>query len=142
MVTGPAWCSSTNVRNCSLPSRFLVRPDGLSVRTARTESPKPTDYCLLLNLRLLHNTPRVLDDTPRVLNDTPRVLYDNPRLLNDNPRLLINKRPLFASEKIIFYPPFLPSPLSNADVQRVRGTGGKVIVPHITLTFFCSIPPF
>ena len=109
MVTGPAWCSSTNVRNCSLPSRFLVRPDGLSVRTARTESPKPTDSCLLLNLRLLHNTPRVLNDTPRVLKDTPRVLkdtpsvlYDNPRLLNDNPRLLINKRPLFALEKAYF----------------------------------------
>jgi len=116
MVTGPAWCSSINVRNCSLPSRFLVRPVGLPVRTARTASPKPTDSCLLLNLRLLHNTPRVLNDTPKVLddtprllndtprllNDTPRVLYDNPRLLNDNPRLLINKRSLFASEKIIF----------------------------------------
>ena len=88
MVTGPAWCSSINVRNCNLPSRFLVRPVGLPVRTARTESPKPTDSCLLLNLRLLHNTPRVLDD--------------NPRLLNDNPGLLINKRPLFASEKAYF----------------------------------------
>ena len=116
MVTGPAWCSSINVRNCSLPSRFLVRPDGLPVRTARTASPKPTDSCLLLNLRLLHDTPRVLNDTPRVLNDTPRVLDDtpkvlknSPRVLNDNPRLfgnnpglLINKRPLFASEKAYF----------------------------------------
>ena len=78
-----------------VPRLFLVRPVGLPVRTARTESPKPTDSCLLLGLRLLHNT-------PRVLNDTPRVLYDNPRLLNDNPRLLINKRPLFASEKAYF----------------------------------------
>ena len=125
-----------------VPRLFLVRPVGLPVRTARTESPKPSDYCLLLNLRLLHNTPRVLndtpkvlDDTPRVLNDTPkvlndtpkvlddtpRVLYDNPRLLNDNPGVLINKRPLFALEKAYFrfYPPFIPSPLSNADVQGV-----------------------
>ena len=85
-----------------VPRLFLVRPVGLPVRTARTESPKPSDYCLLLNLRLLHNTPRVLNDTPKVLDDTPKVLYDNPRLLNDNPRLLINKRSLFASEKIIF----------------------------------------
>ena len=104
-----------------VPRLFLVRPVGLPVRTARTESPKPSDYCLLLNLRLLHNTPRVLNDTPKVLDDTPRVLYDNPRLLNDNPGLLINKRPLFALEKAYFrfYPPFIPSPLSNADVQGV-----------------------
>ena len=37
---------------------------------------------------------------------------------------------------MLFYPPFLPSHLSNADVQRAEGTGGRTEVPPVTLPFF------
>ena len=100
----PALSSISLPNRSSSDSLSLVRPDGLPVRTGRTERPKPTDSRLLL---------------------IPKLLPHNLRLFSNKYPLFINNRFLSAPEKS-FFDFTLPSSLFRSECLYLLGfTDGR-----------------
>ena len=70
--------------------------------------------------------------SPKVIQITPNRNLNTPK---------VTKKYFRKNRNCWFYPPFLPWPLSNADVQGVWGTGGRMIYSPVTLPFFSLRPP-
>ena len=70
--------------------------------------------------------------SPKVIQITPNRNLNTPK---------VTKKYFRKNRECCFYPPFLPWPLSNADVQGVWGTGGRAALPPVTLPFFSLRPP-
>ena len=75
----------------------LVRPYGLQVRTGRTESPKPTDYKLVLVRKeyVSNRNKEPLLENNQSLLDNNQSLSDNNQSLSDNNQPVLQNVPHF-----------------------------------------------